>query len=54
MAIALEDPPDVRLADEVLVARYRAGEPDALDVLLQRYRRFAQAKARGYFLVSAD
>ena len=27
---------------------------DALDVLLQRYRRFTRAKARGYFLIGAD
>ena len=54
MALALEDHADVRLADEELVGRYRAGDPDALDVLLQRYRRFARAKARGYFLVGAD
>ena len=27
---------------------------DALDVLLERYRRFARAKARGYFLVGGD
>ena len=54
MALFLEDHADVRLADEELVARYQAGEQDALDVLLQRYRRFARAKARAYFLVGAD
>jgi RNA polymerase sporulation-specific sigma factor len=52
-AVAL-DPAGARLADEELVARYRAGEPEALDLLLHRYRRFARAKARGYFLVGAD
>lgn len=40
--------------DETLVARYQAGDADALDVLLQRYRRFARSKSRTYFLVGAD
>jgi RNA polymerase sporulation-specific sigma factor len=53
MALSLEDPADVQ-ADDDLVARYHAGDADALDVLLHRYRRFARAKARGYFLVGAD
>jgi RNA polymerase sporulation-specific sigma factor len=42
------------LADDELVARFREGDQDALRVLLERYRRFARAKARGYFLVGAD
>ncbi len=42
------------LSDEDLVARYQEGDPDALNVLLERYRRFARAKARSYFLVGAD
>jgi RNA polymerase sporulation-specific sigma factor len=42
------------LQDEELVARFQAGDQDALDMLLQRYRRFARAKARTYFLVGAD
>jgi RNA polymerase sporulation-specific sigma factor len=42
------------LADDDLVARFREGDQDALRVLLERYRRFARAKARGYFLVGAD
>ena len=54
MVLSLEDPADVRRADEDLVARYQAGDAAALDVLLHRYRRFARAKARGYFLVGAD
>ncbi len=52
--LSLEDSADVRVADEELVARYQAGEVAALDELLHRYRRFARAKARGYFLVGAD
>lgn len=42
------------LEDEQLVARSQAGDTLALEVLLQRYRRFARAKARTYFLVGAD
>src|SRR5260370_18102895 len=41
-------------ADEDLVARYQGGDICALNTLLERYRRFARAKARGYFLVGAD
>jgi RNA polymerase sporulation-specific sigma factor len=41
-------------ADEELVARYQAGDICALNTLLERYRRFARAKARTYFLVGAD
>jgi RNA polymerase sporulation-specific sigma factor len=37
-----------------LAARYQQGDLDALNVLLERYRRFARAKARSYFLVGAD
>ena len=42
------------LEDEELVARWQAGDADALELLLQRYRRFARSKARTYFLVGAD
>jgi len=42
------------LADDELVARFHEGDTDALAVLLERYRRFARAKARGYFLIGAD
>jgi len=42
------------LDDDELVARFRDGDTDALNTLLERYRRFARAKARGYFLVGAD
>jgi len=41
-------------SDEALVARFREGDSQALDELLERYRRFARAKARGYFLIGAD
>jgi RNA polymerase sigma-H factor len=44
----------VELSDDELVARFQGGDNDSLDVLLQRYRRFTRAKARGYFLIGAD
>jgi len=40
--------------DEELVALAQAGEGAAADILLARYRHFARAKARTYFLVGAD
>jgi RNA polymerase sporulation-specific sigma factor len=40
--------------DEDMVARARAGDDDALTALLTKYRGFARAKARSYFLVGAD
>src|SRR3954464_4078279 len=42
------------LTDIELVARFHEGDHEALQILLERYRRFARAKARGYFLVGAD
>jgi RNA polymerase sporulation-specific sigma factor len=40
--------------DEELVAASRDGDTTALTELLERYRRFARAKARSYFLVGGD
>jgi RNA polymerase sporulation-specific sigma factor len=41
--------------DAALVDRYqRLGEPEVLEALIGRYRRFARAKARGYFLIGGD
>ncbi len=42
------------LSDEELVEETRNGRSEALDELLQRYRRFARIKARSYFLVGGD
>ena len=42
------------LSDEVLVRLFHEGDVEALDLLLARYRRFARAKARGYFLAGGD
>ena len=40
--------------DEGLVELARAGDDAAIDVLLTRYRHYARAKARSYFLAGAD
>jgi len=40
--------------DEQLVASARSGSDEALAALLTKYRGFARAKARSYFLVGAD
>jgi RNA polymerase sporulation-specific sigma factor len=44
----------VQLTDLELVAQAQEGCADSLVALIDRYRRFARAKARGYFLVGAD
>jgi RNA polymerase sporulation-specific sigma factor len=44
----------VDLDDEDLVARFQQGDLAALNVLIERYRRFARSKARTYFLVGAE
>ena len=52
MPLCLDSSAEV--SDNDLVARYRLGDSEALDALLERYRRFVRSKARGYFLVGAD
>jgi RNA polymerase sporulation-specific sigma factor len=52
VSVRVETPADP--TDEELVAEVRAGDEDALVDLLERYRRFARAKARSYFLVGGD
>ncbi|HET7653577.1 MAG TPA: RNA polymerase sporulation sigma factor SigH [Acidimicrobiales bacterium] len=54
MTTRLDLTPLVELADDELVASYREGNVAALETLLERYRRFARAKGRSYFLVGAD
>jgi RNA polymerase sporulation-specific sigma factor len=54
MAIRVEVLPLNECSDDDLVARFQGGDELAVKVLLDRYRRFARAKARGYFLVGAD
>ena len=41
-------------SDEKLVELAQTGNDDAIDVLLSRYRHYARAKARSYFLAGAD
>ena len=41
-------------SDEELVAKYRSGHAESMNVLLERFRDFARLKARGYFLLGAD
>lgn len=41
-------------SDDTLVERCQLGEEEALNRLLERYRRFASAKARGYFIAGGD
>ncbi|HEX7167098.1 MAG TPA: RNA polymerase sporulation sigma factor SigH, partial [Acidimicrobiales bacterium] len=54
MALRTVAQPLDQLSDDELAARFQGGDEDAVKVLLERYRRFARAKARGYFLVGAD
>ena len=54
MALSLDTASLTESSDDALVERFRQGDGDALDALLERYRRFVRAKARGYFLVGAD
>jgi RNA polymerase sporulation-specific sigma factor len=46
--------PPPEISDDDLVALFHGGEVRALNLILERYRRFARSKARGYFLVGAD
>ena len=41
-------------ADADLTARFQAGDRAALDELVARYRRFARARARAYFVAGGD
>jgi len=43
-----------RLEDEEVVELVHAGESEALDYLINKYRNFVRAKARSYFLIGAD
>jgi RNA polymerase sigma-H factor len=54
VAIRFDVLPLTDQADDELAARFQAGDDDALVVLIDRYRRFARAKTRGYFLIGAD
>jgi RNA polymerase sigma-H factor len=42
------------IGDDELIDRSQRGDAEALNALLERYRRFVRAKARSYFLIGAD
>lgn len=44
----------IEIADEELVEQARRGDEKAVEKLLNRYRHYARAKARTYFLAGAD
>lgn len=46
--------PRTEMTDQDLAARFQAGDQRSLEALIDRYRRFARAKGRGYFLVGGD
>jgi RNA polymerase sporulation-specific sigma factor len=48
------EPVPGEFTDDDLVALFQQGHFEAVELLLERYRRFARAKARGYFLIGAD
>jgi RNA polymerase sporulation-specific sigma factor len=48
------DTPLTDRPDDQLAAEFQAGSQDSLQVLIERYRRFARARARSYFLVGGD
>ncbi|MDR5599352.1 RNA polymerase sporulation sigma factor SigH [Paenibacillus larvae] len=42
------------MTDEDIVEEYRAGNSEALEYLINKYKNFVRAKARSYFLIGAD
>jgi RNA polymerase sporulation-specific sigma factor len=42
------------MEDEAVVELARAGDTEALEFLINKYRNFVRAKARSYFLIGAD
>ena len=44
----------MEVSDEDLAAQARRGDEQAIETLLNRYRHYARAKARTYFLAGAD
>ena len=43
-----------KLSDEELVLRYRSGDNDAADYLVDKYKNLVRMRARTFFLVGAD
>src|SRR3981081_2069366 len=54
MALRTAGSPLTELSADDLSPRFKGGDDLAVRALLDRYRRFARAKARSYFLVGAD
>lgn len=50
----MKDPSLAEYDDETLVERARDGDEAAIETLISRYRHYARAKARSYFLAGAD
>ncbi len=46
--------PYSEMPDEQVVEYARAGDEEALEYLIKKYRNFVRAKARSYFLIGAD
>lgn len=53
MSVAILTSPS-EASDEELALLFQSGDISAMETLIQRYRRFARAKTRTYFLVGAD
>ena len=45
--------PWIEVQDRALISRARAGDPAAMDRLIERYRGFVRMKASAYFLAGA-
>ncbi|WP_261795544.1 RNA polymerase sporulation sigma factor SigH [Rubeoparvulum massiliense] len=56
MNVTISSPPSPydEMEDEVLVEAVRAGDSEALEHIINKYRNFVRAKARSYFLIGAD
>ena len=57
MGIGVNDAASTRYelkSDEELVESVHAGDSEALEYLIEKYRNFVKAKARSYFLIGAD
>lgn len=54
MAIRFDFTPLSEQSDDELASRFQDGDDTALAVMFERYRRFARAKTRGFFLIGAD
>ncbi len=54
--VTISSPPSPydEMEDEVLVEAVRAGDSEALEHIINKYRNFVRAKARSYFLIGAD